>query len=237
MSVSGHRLEEAYHFMIAAKARGDWDASKGDVPQRLGPLPIPPGYLTLSEVCDSWVTEHLAGIPNADDDIRIKLADDSIAALMTLLINGSLQAYAVSKGPAVNRVPSTLWLHLSEDPGGTQNIMLTIDRDCMTGAAFEPHYAGCTAVVREEAFTAITATRLPKVRDQTRPWRDFSSVSAWLSSRQATAFIDSLLHEQGDLAPRPIDRDRALHKYLVEHGEAIEFTSLQGRRRPSRMTD
>ncbi|QTC90431.1 hypothetical protein [Brevundimonas goettingensis] len=116
--------------------------------------------------------------------------------------------------------------------------MQSIADDCLTGAAFEPYYVGCTAVVDEGTFAAIGKepdVELTVARDPVRPWRDFSSTSAWVSSDEATAFIDDILAAHGERAPRPIDRSRALHKYLVDHGAPIEFSSVESLRRPGRM--
>lgn len=238
MSVGADRRAAAVADMRAQKAAGTWDATRGDISIRVGSLPIPAGYRTLAEVCDRWVRKCLDRLDRPDDAAQVALAESATSYVLTTLVDGSLQAYAVSPQQVVSRIPSTLWLNLSEDPGAAENAMRTIGDDCITGEAFEPYYIGCTAVVDEESFAKFGSTGPDEkltARDPDKPWRDFSSTSAWLSSDHATTFIDDILAAQGEQAPRPVDRARALHKYLNEHGAPIEFSSVESLRRPGRM--
>lgn len=143
-------------------------------------------------------------------------------------------------------VPSRLWADAIEAASGPDPLALSraLLLPCLP-ASFEG-YSGQVALYGAENAADFVA-RLsqatpaavvpPTYRDAAKPWRDFRSVSAWLSSRQSTRFIDERLAQAGNTSPRPIDRDRALFDYLQESGEAFTFEGLQSRRRPSRMTD
>jgi len=140
------------------------------------------------------------------------------------------------------QVPASAWLSVIDQIETQPDALLRAIADDLLPVEFGP-YGGLRplfnaehAAVWTEGFrTSVLGQTKSPSRDPDRPWRDYTSVSAWLSSSQATAFADALLAARGVLAPRPIDRNIALHSYLAEQGEAFEFESVQSRRRPSMM--
>lgn len=233
------RLEANRALMRKMKERGDWNYEQGDLPERLAPLPVPAGYRSLSELGHQWSLAHsvFERVPAESDP----LTDDELLLFRTLLdalADGSLATYAVNEQGLLGKIPATCWLNLGHEAGALPNLLRSVVYDCLTGDAFEPSFVGAMAVVEDQACERFVAVgRQTGPRDPARPWRDHRSVSAWLSSRQSTAFIDEILEGEGNAAPRPVDRNRALYAYLQRHGESIEFRSIESRRRPSRMTE
>jgi len=234
MTVAADRRAAAHQNMLAQKERGEWDATKGDISARIGPLPIPDGYRCLSEVCDRWTTVTLAAMTNPSEQDRIETAERSVSAVLAALVDGNLQAFAVAPDHRVSRIPSTLWLHLSEDAGGAQNAMTTMVDDCLTGAAFEPHYVGNTGVVEEAAFQKIrlVASAPDAESPSARPWEAFNSLKAWLSDPvAATRFADALLATEGVPVCDESARRRVLLQYLGDNGRSLTKDSLAAMRR------
>ena len=220
------QLAEAHLAMSDKKLLGTWDPSGGDVPIRIGPLPIPPGYRTLSDVCAKWISLT----PGEDRDA---VSDAAVNVVLDALIGGHVQAFAVGQDHRLSAIPSTLWLHLREDAGGEQNARTCMVDDCLVGAAFEPHYVGGTAVVAEVAFEKIRQVPSPKSATRSvRPWEAFSSVKAWLADPvAATRFADELLASEGVPSCSEAARRRVLLKYLGDNGRATTKESLAAMRR------
>lgn len=230
---TGDELQAAHADMLAQKQRGEWDPGKGDIPLRIGPVPIPPGYRTLSDACAKWTALTVSSMPEPDERQRDAVADASVSALLDALVDGRVQSFAVAQDHRLSVIPATVWLHLREDAGGQQNAQTSIVNDCLTGAAFEPHYVGATAVIDDAAYDRIRMP--PKVEHSapsTRPWEAFKSLKAWLSDPvAATRFADALLAAEGVPTCDEPARRRVLLRYLADNGRSITKDSLAAMRR------
>jgi hypothetical protein len=142
-------------------------------------------------------------------------------------------------------LPGPVWRELC-DPTGEKvpDLVATFVNGRCRGRAFGKYeglqllFSYAETMIWLEPVARLAASKgRPDYRDPDRPWLDHTSPSAWLSSRRSTEFIDAKLAADGVTAPRPVDRNRALHACLAERGVTMEFSAVESRRRPSRMTD
>jgi hypothetical protein len=206
---------------------------------------IPAGWLSapdlLYRLSDFVISVRgREGLP-ATSERMIALAAAAIAGSAMSLPRPSLAAFVRSDGEWF-QVPSTAWLSTIEKIAADEAALLDVLNRPTLPEAFGP-YAGRTTLFNSEhavVFVDMLSRSLTGgghfvPRDPDKPWRDYTSVSAWLSSSAATVFADARLAEGGMVAPRPVDRNRELYAYLKAQGEAFEFESVESCRRPSRM--
>lgn len=210
---SAAAVAAAYEDMRAQKEAGEWDEARwGDVPARLGPLPVPEGWRTLSEVADAIAGHHAFGHPH------------TLPQLLHELQAGRIEAHALDANGRVVRIPSTLWLHLADGPGGQHNIALTVAWDCLTGSAFEPDYVGLTPVVSQHQHRHVV-----EVYSSTPPWSSFPSVHAWLKSPDAESYAAGILRLTGAIVS-----ERAIRDCLFVRLDRAGFVKPNGEPRWSR---
>ncbi|MEW6539139.1 MAG: hypothetical protein AB1448_11195 [Pseudomonadota bacterium] len=203
---------------------------------------VPAGWLSapdlLARFCD--ILHDVSDRP-LDGKTATTVAALCIADAMAALRPG-IGAF-VQKDGRMFMLPGHVWRALA-NPDAPDDLLLSFITGRCRGQGFGS-YQGLqllfpyseTMIWLEGPARAAQSRKGIAYRDPERPWLDHTSPSAWLSSRRSTEFIDARLTAEGVTAPRPIDRDRALHAYLEKHGVAIAFSAVQGRRRPSRMTD
>lgn len=204
---------------------------------------IPAGWLSSRDVLYrvvQWIHNTYSGEP-LEERAALRAAGAILGDALSLS-RPSLAAF-VAEGGEWFQVPSTMWLHLID--------RLDEDEDALWSALAAEglhgsfgNYAGRSALFNNQHFVGFMqgvggvlggASAAPASRDPDRPWRDYSSISAWLVSHEATKFADALLAEKGVKAPRPIDRNRALFDHIESHGGGIQFESIRNLRVPSRM--
>ncbi len=208
LEASPEAVAQAHADMLEQKAAGTWDASRfGDVPARLGPYPVPDGWHTLGEVLAVISADTRAAYDGTPDR--------ALRLLLGHLQRGMAAAHALDGAGRVSRIPSTLWLHLLDRPGGWNNYVLTVVWDCLTGASFEPDYVGRTPVVSSEMFRALTTAHNPEPDQPPAPWATFGSVTAWLRDPASTTFATAVLMRSDWPTAARLD-EKAVRRVLVQ---------------------
>lgn len=220
-------LAAAFENMNERKARGEWDASRGDIPQRIGPLPVPDGYRTLSEMADRWALLHGTGVAG-------ELGPTAERVVLAALADGSLEAFAADASGGCNRIPRTIWLQLLEEPGGDRNGRMSVTLDCLTGQAFEPSYVGRMGVVRESDYARLDrpASAVVEPGRDDAPWLP-GTVSAWLTGEASSEWANARLREQGariDERGRRVEFGKAIthHRALFDESSVAKVRNRAG---------
>lgn len=222
-----NELAEALRVMADRKGSGEWDASRGDVPQRLGPLRVPAGCRTLSEMADRWAALN-RGVLGADVGTMAE------RVLVRALAEGQLESFAVTPTGECHRIPRLVWQALLEEPGGERNGSMSVTLDCLTGGAFEPSYVGCMGVVTEAAFEKLSTAGAAIVeagRDDA-PWLP-GTPTAWLSSEASGIWANARLREQGlrvDERGRRVEFGKAIthHRALFDESSVAKVRNRAG---------